>query len=141
MGMDIASRYGDDVRATADGIVEEVDNHAGYGRLIVIDHGFGVTTWYGHLSGFNVQGGRARESRRRDWIRRRQRTLDRPAPALRSKDLQHSREPLALPAHRYTGTHLERRLARRIYPALVSPSQQAIRDNQQFISLERNSGV
>ena len=23
----------------------------------MIDHGFGVTTWYGHLSGFNVQGG------------------------------------------------------------------------------------
>ena len=23
----------------------------------MIDHGFGVTTWYGHLSGFNVQAG------------------------------------------------------------------------------------
>jgi murein DD-endopeptidase MepM/ murein hydrolase activator NlpD len=56
-GLDIASHYGDEIRATADGVVQEVDQHAGYGRLVVIDHGFGVTTWYGHLSGFNVQGG------------------------------------------------------------------------------------
>ena len=56
-GLDIASRYGDAVKATADGEVEEVDQRAGYGRLVVIDHGFGVTTWYGHLSGFNVQSG------------------------------------------------------------------------------------
>jgi murein DD-endopeptidase MepM/ murein hydrolase activator NlpD len=56
-GLDIASHYGDEVRATADGVVEEVDQRAGYGRLVIIDHGFGVTTWYGHLSGFNVQGG------------------------------------------------------------------------------------
>jgi murein DD-endopeptidase MepM/ murein hydrolase activator NlpD len=56
-GLDIASHYGDEVRATADGVVQEVDQRAGYGRLVVIDHGFGVTTWYGHLSGFNVQEG------------------------------------------------------------------------------------
>ena len=56
-GMDIASRYGDPVRATADGIAETVEQRAGYGRLIIIDHGFGVTTWYGHLSGFAIQGG------------------------------------------------------------------------------------
>lgn len=56
-GLDIASHYGDEVRATADGIVTEVSRRQGYGRLIVIDHGFGVTTWYGHLSGYNVQPG------------------------------------------------------------------------------------
>lgn len=56
-GMDIASHYGDQVRATADGVVSVVDQRAGYGRLVVIDHGFGVTTWYGHLSGFNTQTG------------------------------------------------------------------------------------
>ena len=56
-GLDIASRYGDAVRATADGIAETVEQRAGYGRLIIIDHGFGVTTWYGHLSGFNIQAG------------------------------------------------------------------------------------
>jgi len=56
-GLDIASHYGDEIRATADGDVEAVDRRPGYGRLIIIDHGFGVTTWYGHLSGFNVQPG------------------------------------------------------------------------------------
>jgi murein DD-endopeptidase MepM/ murein hydrolase activator NlpD len=56
-GLDIASHYGDAIRATADGIVAEIDRRAGYGRLIIIDHGFGVTTWYGHLSAFNTVAG------------------------------------------------------------------------------------
>jgi len=56
-GMDIASHYGDEVRASADGIVIEVGRRAGYGRLVIIDHGFGVSTWYGHLSNFNTQIG------------------------------------------------------------------------------------
>ena len=57
-GLDIASRYGDAVGATADGIIVETDQmRVGYGRLVVIDHGFGVTTWYGHLSAFNTQPG------------------------------------------------------------------------------------
>src|ERR1700683_904670 len=56
-GMDIASHYGDDVRATADGIISVVDRRAGYGRLVVIDHGFGVTTWYGHLAEFSTNLG------------------------------------------------------------------------------------
>jgi murein DD-endopeptidase MepM/ murein hydrolase activator NlpD len=56
-GIDIASHYGAPIRATADGVVLEVGRHAGYGRLVVIDHGFGVTTWYGHLSGYNTEVG------------------------------------------------------------------------------------
>jgi murein DD-endopeptidase MepM/ murein hydrolase activator NlpD len=56
-GLDIASHYGDAVRATGDGTIAEADRRAGYGELIVIDHGFGVTTWYGHLSAFNTQPG------------------------------------------------------------------------------------
>jgi len=53
-GVDISSQYGDSVRVSADGVVIEADERAGYGRLVVVDHGFGVTTWYGHLSSFNV---------------------------------------------------------------------------------------
>ena len=65
-GIDIASQYGDTVRATADGIVIEAGDRAGYGRIVVIDHGFGVTTWYGHLSSFNVLVGE--QLRRGDTI-------------------------------------------------------------------------
>ena len=56
-GVDIACPYGDSVRATADGVVLEAGDRAGYGRLVVIDHGYGLTTWYGHLSTLNVLPG------------------------------------------------------------------------------------
>ncbi len=56
-GLDIASHYGDAIHATADGVVTEADTDAGYGRLVVVDHGFGISTWYAHLSAFNVQAG------------------------------------------------------------------------------------
>lgn len=56
-GLDIASHFGDAIHATADGVVINAERHVGYGRLVVIDHGFGVTTWYGHLSAFSVQVG------------------------------------------------------------------------------------
>jgi murein DD-endopeptidase MepM/ murein hydrolase activator NlpD len=65
-GVDISSQYGDAVRASADGIIIEADERAGYGRLVVVDHGFGVTTYYGHLSSFNVYVGQ--QVRRGDTI-------------------------------------------------------------------------
>lgn len=56
-GLDIASHYGDAIHATGDGVVIEADDRSGYGRFVVIDHGFGVSSCYGHLSAFNVQVG------------------------------------------------------------------------------------
>ncbi len=56
-GIDIASDYGQPVRATADGIVEIAGPVNGYGREIILDHGYGLTTLYGHLSGFAVTSG------------------------------------------------------------------------------------
>jgi murein DD-endopeptidase MepM/ murein hydrolase activator NlpD len=56
-GVDISSEYGDGVRATADGVVVETTQRPGYGRLVIVDHGFGVKTWYGHLSSFTVPRG------------------------------------------------------------------------------------
>jgi murein DD-endopeptidase MepM/ murein hydrolase activator NlpD len=53
-GVDVASDYGAPVHATADGVVTYADTHAGYGRLVVVDHGFGITTWYAHLSAFSA---------------------------------------------------------------------------------------
>lgn len=56
-GVDISSFYGDQVRATADGIVIAVETRAGYGRSVVVDHGFGLSTLYGHLSGYATRIG------------------------------------------------------------------------------------
>jgi murein DD-endopeptidase MepM/ murein hydrolase activator NlpD len=56
-GVDISSQYGTAVRAAADGVVTGAEEHVGYGRLVVLDHGYGVTTFYGHLSAFNVTVG------------------------------------------------------------------------------------
>ncbi len=65
-GVDISSQYGDSVHVSADGVVVEAGERAGYGRLVVVDHGFGVTTYYGHLSTFNVLVGE--QLRRGDTI-------------------------------------------------------------------------
>jgi murein DD-endopeptidase MepM/ murein hydrolase activator NlpD len=56
-GVDVASDYGAPVHATADGIVTIAQDHAGYGRLVVVDHGFGITTWYAHLSSISAVSG------------------------------------------------------------------------------------
>ncbi len=56
-GIDISSSFGQSVRAAADGIIEVASLANGYGREVVIDHGHGVRTLYGHLSGFTVIAG------------------------------------------------------------------------------------
>jgi murein DD-endopeptidase MepM/ murein hydrolase activator NlpD len=56
-GIDISSSYGHPVIAPADGVVTFADNMSGYGRMIVVDHGQGISTRYGHLSGFAVAAG------------------------------------------------------------------------------------
>ncbi|MBI2339785.1 MAG: M23 family metallopeptidase [Deltaproteobacteria bacterium] len=56
-GLDIASPTGSPVRAPADGEVIFAEAHAGYGRMILIDHGYGVTTLYGHASQLFVKEG------------------------------------------------------------------------------------
>jgi murein DD-endopeptidase MepM/ murein hydrolase activator NlpD len=53
-GVDVGTDYGAPVHATADGMVTVAGTHAGYGRLVVVDHGFGITTFYAHLSSFGV---------------------------------------------------------------------------------------
>jgi murein DD-endopeptidase MepM/ murein hydrolase activator NlpD len=56
-GIDIATDKGQPVYATADGAVQSTAYTGDYGNLIVIDHGFGLTTRYGHLSRFAVKPG------------------------------------------------------------------------------------
>jgi murein DD-endopeptidase MepM/ murein hydrolase activator NlpD len=49
-GVDISVPLGTTVIATADGIVLEAGPESGYGNEILIDHGYGLTTKYGHLN-------------------------------------------------------------------------------------------
>ena len=56
-GLDISTRTGTPVRATAGGIVREVGVEPGYGMLVVIDHGYGISTAFGHNSRILVKVG------------------------------------------------------------------------------------
>jgi murein DD-endopeptidase MepM/ murein hydrolase activator NlpD len=56
-GMDIATQLGNKVVAAADGVVLVAERREYIGNVIIIDHGFGYVTQYGHLSGFNVKEG------------------------------------------------------------------------------------
>lgn len=49
-GLDIAAAPGTPVHAPADGIVSFAGYDSGYGKLVSIDHGYGVVTRYGHCS-------------------------------------------------------------------------------------------
>ncbi len=49
-GLDISADYGAPVLATADGTVISAGQAGAYGNMIVLDHGFGISTKYGHLS-------------------------------------------------------------------------------------------
>jgi len=56
-GLDISAEKGTAILATADGIVELAAPSGDYGNLVVINHGFGLATRYGHLSKFAVWQG------------------------------------------------------------------------------------
>ncbi|HEY3119914.1 MAG TPA: M23 family metallopeptidase [Vicinamibacteria bacterium] len=56
-GIDISTPIGTKIHAPADGVVISCATKGGYGNTMIIDHGYGVVTRYGHLDGFNVQPG------------------------------------------------------------------------------------
>jgi murein DD-endopeptidase MepM/ murein hydrolase activator NlpD len=56
-GLDISGVQGQQIHAPADGIVSSAGYNGNYGNQITIDHGFGLTTRYGHLSRFAVVNG------------------------------------------------------------------------------------
>ena len=56
-GLDIASSTGTDIKATSDGIVIFSAYSGSYGKLVKIDHGDGIETWYGHCSKLYVNVG------------------------------------------------------------------------------------
>jgi murein DD-endopeptidase MepM/ murein hydrolase activator NlpD len=65
-GVDIAAPPGALVHAPADGIVSFAGYDAGYGKLVAIDHGYGVVTRYGHNSMIFVKIGQ--KVKRRDVV-------------------------------------------------------------------------
>jgi len=56
-GIDFRQKTGSDVRATGDGVVINAGPSGGYGIMVEIDHGNGITTRYGHLSKILVRNG------------------------------------------------------------------------------------
>jgi murein DD-endopeptidase MepM/ murein hydrolase activator NlpD len=58
-GLDLTGHTGDAIHAAADGVVVRAGWWAGYGKVVVVDHGNGVETRYGHMSRFHVKAGDA----------------------------------------------------------------------------------
>jgi murein DD-endopeptidase MepM/ murein hydrolase activator NlpD len=56
-GVDISAPMGSPIHVTADGVVSVAEYSGGYGRLVVVDHGGGVQTYYAHLSRIDVIAG------------------------------------------------------------------------------------
>jgi murein DD-endopeptidase MepM/ murein hydrolase activator NlpD len=57
-GFDFIAPTGTKVYATGDGVIEKMEfNDGGYGREIIVNHGFGYATRYAHLSAFNARLG------------------------------------------------------------------------------------
>ncbi|SRR5579884_2759002 len=53
-GIDVAAAPGTPVHATADGVITTESWSGGYGKLLVVDHGNGLETYYAHLSQYLV---------------------------------------------------------------------------------------
>jgi murein DD-endopeptidase MepM/ murein hydrolase activator NlpD len=56
-GIDLQAPTGSAVHVTADGVVETMGWSGNYGKLVVVNHGNGLETYYGHLSHFLVVPG------------------------------------------------------------------------------------
>ncbi|MCT4614343.1 MAG: M23 family metallopeptidase [Marinifilaceae bacterium] len=56
-GMDFTGNLGTPVYATGDGVIESAKKHNGYGKTIVVNHGYNYKTYYAHLNGYNVKKG------------------------------------------------------------------------------------
>lgn len=56
-GLDIANYPGTPIVATAYGVVTFSGRRAGYGKTVIVDHGYGIETWYAHANELLVREG------------------------------------------------------------------------------------
>jgi murein DD-endopeptidase MepM/ murein hydrolase activator NlpD len=56
-GLDIANAVGTPIRSPAQATVAFAGRKSGYGQIVVLDHGYGLETWYGHTSKILVKPG------------------------------------------------------------------------------------
>lgn len=56
-GIDISAPTGTKIEASADGLVAFADRQMGYGKLVILQHKFGLSTRYGHMSMIAVKPG------------------------------------------------------------------------------------
>lgn len=56
-GLDWAGPRGTAILASADGVVKKAARQSGYGNLVIIQHDFGIETYYAHLSSMDVREG------------------------------------------------------------------------------------
>ena len=56
-GVDFAGPSGTDLFATADGVVKKAGWQSGYGRIVIIEHAYGIESRYAHLSKIRVKAG------------------------------------------------------------------------------------
>jgi len=56
-GIDFTANEGTEIYTTGDGLVEEARTSKTYGKVITINHGYGIKTLYAHLSAFNIKKG------------------------------------------------------------------------------------
>ncbi len=56
-GMDFSGAVGTPIYATGNGKVVYAEIHKGYGKTVLIDHGFNYQTLYAHLNSYNVKAG------------------------------------------------------------------------------------
>ncbi len=82
-GVDFAIGYGAPIRAADSGTVIYATWMGGYGNVIIINHGGGISTLYAHQSSLAVGAGAQCVARSGHRLRRLDRLLDRAAPALR----------------------------------------------------------
>ena len=65
-GVDFSGPVGHPIRVTADGLVRYTGYDNGYGKFVIVDHGYGLSTYYAHNSKLNVKVGQ--KVSRRDVI-------------------------------------------------------------------------